>query len=228
MSFQLGIWNFDGKPVEQAFLLHLAFRGAQPVFDAEAAVVDGPVAMLYRPLHTTTESRREHQPYLSAGGRRITWDGRLDNREELLGQLSHNLKDDDTDIAIIAAAVDHWGETTFSRIVGDWAMSIWDPARKELILARDYMGVRRLFYYATGPRVIWSSQLEPLVFAGNQFQLCNEYIAGYLALYPDPDLTPYREIRSVAPGHFVRISYRRDYREPILVFPADNQNPVQK
>jgi asparagine synthase (glutamine-hydrolysing) len=206
MSFQFGIWNFDGKPIEQSILRRLAFRGVQPVFDAEAAVIDGPVAMLYAPFHTTTDSRREQQPYLSTGGQRITWDGRLDNREELLGQLSR-VKNDGTDIAIIAAAVDHWGDNTFSRIVGDWAMSIWNPARKELILARDYMGIRRLFYYSTGDRVIWSSQLEPLVFAGDQFQLCNEYIAGYLALYPDPDLTPYREIRSVAPGHFLRMTY---------------------
>jgi asparagine synthase (glutamine-hydrolysing) len=209
MSFQFGIWNFDGEPVEEALLRQLAFRSVQPVFDAEAAVVEGPVAMLYRPLHSTTESRREHQPYLSDGGGLITWDGRLDNREELLGQLSHNLKDDETDIAIIAAAVDHWGESTFSRIVGDWAISIWNPASKELILARDYMGIRRLFYYPTKRRVIWSSQLEPLVCTGSQFQLCNEYIAGYLALYPEPDLTPYREIRSVAPGHLLKITNGR-------------------
>jgi asparagine synthase (glutamine-hydrolysing) len=46
----------------------------------------------------------------------------------------------------------------------------------------------------------------PLMLYGDRFTLCDEYIAGYLSVMPDPHLTPYQEIHSVPPGSFVRVT----------------------
>jgi asparagine synthase (glutamine-hydrolysing) len=70
-------------------------------------------------------------------------------------------------------------------------------------LGRDYAGIRHLFYYPKSKSFIWCTHLEPLALCGDQFTLCDEYFASYLAAWPEAHLTPYREIHSVSPGEFV-------------------------
>ena len=206
MSVQAGIWNFDGKPVNRKLIDDLSESLSPQGPDGESHYVDGSVAMLYRPFHTTAESRREKQPYISRRGFILTWDGRLDNREELIADLRGDLEASPTDLAIFAAAFDRWGTDCFRRIVGDWAASLWKPEQRELLFASDYMAIRHIFYYLKSDRIWWSTDLGPLVLlSGDKFHIDNDYVAGYFAHDPDAHLTPYREIREVPPGQFVRI-----------------------
>ncbi|MCU1295741.1 MAG: hypothetical protein JWO91_19 [Acidobacteriaceae bacterium] len=205
MSVQAGIWNLDGGPVDRQLLLKISRRLADYGPDGEATYFDGPVGMLYRPFCTTPESRVEHQPQASCTGKSMTWDGRLDNRDDLISELSADLTSDRTDVAIAMAAFERWGPRSFAKLIGDWALAVWNPTENELFLARDYAGVRHLFYYPNRRMLVWCSHLAPLVLSGSQFTLCEEYFAGYLVLWPDANLTPYREIHSVPPGNFVRV-----------------------
>ncbi len=182
MSVQAGIWNTAGEPVNREVLARISQSLAEYGPDDKITYFDGPLGMLYRPFHTTLESRGERQPHLSAGGKVITWDGRLDNRDELAPQLCNDLTDDRSDVAIVAAAFDRWGAKCFAGLIGDWALAIWDPCLEELILARDYIGIRQLFYYPKPKRIMWCNHLVPLALCGDQFTLCEEYIAGYLAV----------------------------------------------
>ena len=204
MSVHAGIWNLDGKPVQRENLARIGQAIAEYGPDGETTYSDGPMGMLYRPFHTTSESRFEHQPLVSDSGKVFTWDGRLDNRDELIPQVLQSLRGDHTDAAIVAAAFDRWGKGCFPKLVGDWGLAIWDSREQELILARDYMGIRHLFYYRKPRRITWCNHLVPLALCGDHFTLCDEYIAGFLASDPDAHLTPYREIRSVPPGKYVR------------------------
>lgn len=203
MSAQAGVWNFDGAPASRETLDNISQTIAQYGPDGESTYFRGPIGMLYRPFHTTKESRLERQPHVFSHGRVILWDGRLDNREELIPQLREESGAEQTDLAIVTAAFQRWGTECFRRLVGDWALSIWEPTQRVLILARDYIGVRHLYYYLTGRRVTWCTHLAPLVLCGDRFTLNEEYIAGYLALYPEAHLTPYLEIHGVPPGKFV-------------------------
>ena len=90
MSVQFGRWNFDGKPVEQDYL-----EKVQPLLlpygpDDSASYSNGPIGMLYFGFHTTRESRRERQPHIMSSGAIITWDGRLDNRAELIRAIGEH------------------------------------------------------------------------------------------------------------------------------------------
>jgi len=218
MSVQAGIWNFDGKPVDRKLLENLSESLRQQGPDGESCYVDNSVALLYRPFHTTAESRQEKQPYTSSRGFILTWDGRLDNREVLVAELRSELDSSPTDVAIFAGAFDRWETDCFRRLVGDWAVSIWKPEQRELLFAADYMAIRHIFYYLKNDRIWWSTDLSPLVLlSGDRFHIDDEYIAGYLAHEPDAHLTPYREIREVPPGQFVsvrsgRISVERFWR----------------
>ena len=66
--------------------------------DGESLYCEGPAALIYRPFHTTRESRREKQPYVSRRGFVVTWDGRLDNREELNRGIRGDLDRSATDV----------------------------------------------------------------------------------------------------------------------------------
>ena len=206
MSVQAGIWNFDGKPVDLKVIADFSQALKREGPDGQSSYVDGPVAMLYHPFHTTIESRRETQPFFSRRGFVITWDGRLDNRNELIADLRSDLEGDPTDVAIVGAAFDRSETDCFRRLVGDWAVSIWNVQQQELIFAIDYIAIRHIFYYLKQDRIWWATDLAPLVLLSDEkFHIDDDYIAGYFAYDPDAHLTPYREIREAPPGHFVRI-----------------------
>jgi asparagine synthase (glutamine-hydrolysing) len=206
MSVQAGIWNFDGQPVDRKLLKNLSESLRPQGPDGESCYVDSSIGLLYRPFHTTAESRQEKQPYISRRGFILTWDGRLDNRHSLIGDLSRDLEATPTDIAIVGAGFDRWGTDSFRRFIGDWAVTIWKPEHRELFLADDFMGIRHIFYCLKKELLLWSSDLSSLVLLSNdEVHIDDNYIAGYLTHNPDPHLTPYLEISEVPAGHFVRI-----------------------
>jgi asparagine synthase (glutamine-hydrolysing) len=201
MSAQFGQWNLDGQPVDALFLGRV-----KPILEpygpdkTDFHVGDG-LAFLYCALHTTKESRQEAQPYHLPSGSILMWDGRLDNRSDLLLALDDGHAPASTDVSIVAAAFHRWGTKCVPRLLGDWALSLWNPSDNTLILARDFIGTRPLYYVCDGNHVIWSTLLDPLVLlAGRSFELNEEYLAGWLSSLPAAHLTPYRGIHSVPPA----------------------------
>jgi asparagine synthase (glutamine-hydrolysing) len=206
MSAQAGIWNFNGKPVDVAFLDKLTSAIEQYGPDGGSTYINGSTGMTYRAFHTTLESRLERQPYVTVRGNVVTWDGRLDNRDELVPQLRDELSVDQTDVALFGAAFEFWGTDCFRRLIGDWAVSIWMPLERQLLFACDYLAIRHIFYYPKKDQICWSTDLAPLVLlSGDKFHIDDYYIAGYFAHDPDSHLTPYQEIRQVPAGQFVRV-----------------------
>jgi asparagine synthase (glutamine-hydrolysing) len=167
------------------------------------------VGVVYRAFHTNVESRRERQPSISHAGCILAWDGRLDNREELIALLHDELGTDHSDSAIVLAAYHKWDTAFPQRITGDFAFSLWDPGSRTLLLARDPVGTRLLFYHLNDNRLIWSTRLESLLELPDvELEVNDEYVAGYLAIHPAPDLTPYKNIYAVPPAHFVTVRNR--------------------
>jgi asparagine synthase (glutamine-hydrolysing) len=210
VSVQFGRWNFDGKPVDRDYLERARASIAPYGPDDAGSYLKGNINILYHAFHTTKESRRETQPHLTASGAVITWDGRLDNRAELIRQLRNVLTISSTDVSIVAAAYEEWGKDCFGKLIGDWALSIWDANTRLLILAKDPIGTRHLYYAFDNNHVTWSTILDPLVlFADKTFALEEEYIAGWLSFFPATHLTPYVGIHSVPPSCFVRLKPAR-------------------
>jgi asparagine synthase (glutamine-hydrolysing) len=203
MSVQFGRWNSSGQPLDPAYLAKVKSIIASYGPDGEGAYAIPNLCILYRAFHTTKESRVEMQPHVTASGRVLTWDGRLDNRVELIGQLGDVLTASATDISIVTAAYGQWGTDCFAKLIGDWALSIWDAKSRYLILAKDPVGTRHLYYSIEKEHITWSTILDPLVlFADKTFGLCEEYIAGWLSQFPATHLTPYVGIHSVPPSSF--------------------------
>ncbi len=206
MSVQFGRWNFDGKPVDHEYLEKARSSIAPHGPDDNGSYSRESISILYRAFHTTKESRREAQPHVTSSGAVLTWDGRLDNRADLIRRLRGVLTMGSTDVEIVAAAYEYWGKDCFGKLIGDWALSIWDANTRSLVLAKDPIGTRHLYYSLDENQVTWSTILDPLVlFAGKTFALCEEYIAGWFSFFPAAHLTPYVGIHSVPPSSSVLI-----------------------
>src|SRR5215813_12214933 len=198
MNVQFGMWHFDGRPVEGKSLAKVS-TVLEPFGAVETRVTQN------LSLATVTAGTRSSRQSPESAPR-ILWNGRLDNREELAAQTG-TVSSAFSDEEIVSAAYRRRGTDTFAKIVGDWAISIADEAKCELVLARDFAGTRPLFYTLKDRCTTWSTILEPLVLLGeHEPKLSEEYLAEWLAFFPQSHLTPYRDISSVPPGSFVRIA----------------------
>src|ERR1700722_12206201 len=157
MSIQFGRWNLDGRPIDSQYLEKV--RSMISVYgpDGSDCYTHENVAMSYHALHTTEESQREKQPYTLCSGHVITWDGRIDNRPQLIGDLGGSLPSDSTDLEIFGKAYERWGTDCLARVVGDWAVAIFNSRERELLLGRDFAGIRQLYYSVTDSQITWSS-----------------------------------------------------------------------
>jgi asparagine synthase (glutamine-hydrolysing) len=131
----------------------------------------------------------------------------LDNRAELIAALGDGPLSGDNDVSVVAAAYERWGVDCFRRILGDWALAIWEPNLRSLVLAKDFLGTRHLYYSPGRDHILWSTLIDPLVlFAENDPALNEGYIAGWLSSLPAAHETPYAGILAVPPACCVVIT----------------------
>jgi asparagine synthase (glutamine-hydrolysing) len=108
------------------------------------------------------------QQPMARADRWLVFNGEIFNyvelRDELIGK-GHAFRTR-SDTEVILAAWAEWGEAALDRFNGQWAIALWDPARRELVLARDRLGVRPLYYAEHAGRVVFASEVKA-VFAGD-------------------------------------------------------------
>src|SRR5829696_3050653 len=106
MSALAGILNFGSGPAavdaSALALLGSALDSRGPDGGYDLAI--GNIGMSYRAFHTNRESRLEVQPLVAREGHMLTWNGRLDNREELIRELKLPRHTTITDLAVVIAA----------------------------------------------------------------------------------------------------------------------------
>jgi asparagine synthase (glutamine-hydrolysing) len=204
MSVQWGQWNFDGRAVDRRDVARAADLLGPYGPDGTGSYTNNGIGIFYRGFATTRESRFERQPYPLPSGAILTWDGRLDNRDELMLELGGSRHIEMPDVEIVAACYEKWQARCFAKLLGDWALSLWNPHDRSLLLAKDFLGLRHLYYVTDQDQIIWSSVLDPLVLlSGHRFPLSGEYIAGWISSFPLATLTPYTGIYAVPPASYV-------------------------
>ena len=161
------------------------------------------------------------QPYI-AQTKAITFDGRLDNREDLLLRLRDALGSDISDAALALAAYGRWGTDGLAYLIGDWSLVIWDAPEKAVVLASDFAGVRPLYYRIQRSRALWSTRLDALVGWTEAEEIDDEYVAGLLMFGGCPNRTPYCGIYSVPSGHSVRLTKDGTRIQPFWNLPIGN------
>jgi asparagine synthase (glutamine-hydrolysing) len=140
-------------------------------------------------------------------------DCRIDNREELADALRI---DADAlailpDSALILRAYRQWGVDCLARLTGEFAFALWDARAGELILARDPMGERSVFYHRNDDFLAFATEIKALWAVPNVPQTLSETEIGRFLLFqrPSDDAVTFFEGVTFAPGGHV-VHVRRD------------------
>ncbi len=213
MSFQSGIWYFDGRPVTPADAESMAawteHAGASPV-----AVSPAPGVCM---------GHSHGRQLFSGPAGTISFDGRLDNRPDLRMRFQDARSTAETsDAALALAAYEASAEEGPAALIGDFSLAVWDARRRALLLASDYAGTRPLYYSVRPDAVIWSTRLQALVDWLPEVELDDEYVMGLLTDGGAPNRTPYRGVYSVPPGHWVRVTPGGAHAGVFWELPAGN------
>ena len=135
--------------------------------------------------------------------------GEIDNHQELRAWLldrGRSVKQS-TDVAVIPGLYLELGDAFVERLKGAFAIAIWDPRTKKLLLARDRAGERPLFYSINDGVVAFASLIAALVSSGsNSFDIDTDAVRAYLqsGFFTAPE-TPFKNIQKVSPGEIVTI-----------------------
>jgi len=165
MSGIVGIWNLDGKPVDQSQLARMSATLAHRGANGERLWIQGSVGLACQLFRVTPESATEIQPLIHSSGVALVFDGRLDNRAELLESLktSAGVSVTSPDPALVLAAYEAFGDQLPERLAGDFALGLFDPNQRRLLLARDAIGIRPLHYCRTGDTFLFASEIKALL-----------------------------------------------------------------
>ncbi|HJR24366.1 MAG TPA: asparagine synthase-related protein, partial [Acidimicrobiales bacterium] len=140
----------------------MAHRGP----DGVGEWVRGPVALAHLLLRTTSVEVAGRQPLEDPTGQVVlTLDGRIDNRAEIRSDLGGEaaLLRDRSDPELLLRAYLRWGRACLRRMVGDFAVAVWDGRTRELLLARDFLGARPLLYHQGAHGLRWASEPQAVM-----------------------------------------------------------------
>jgi asparagine synthase (glutamine-hydrolysing) len=132
----------------------------------------------------------------------VLWDGRLDNRPELIARLSPAKGSEASDTDLLLAAYLEWKEACTDHLLGDFAFAVWDARRRRLLCAVDPLGIKPLHYARIGSLICFASDAvqvlhHPAVPGGYDEAEIAAYLAGECE---SPERSFFAAIRKVAPG----------------------------
>jgi asparagine synthase (glutamine-hydrolysing) len=158
-----------------------------------------------------------HQPISNEDGRIwVMLNGEIYNYPELRQDLvsrGHQFRTR-SDTESIVHLYEEYGEDCFRRLRGMFAIALWDSRERKLLLARDRVGKKPLFYARDDKRILFGSELKALLAAnGMPRAIDKEALADYFAFgYVPAPKTIYKAVRKVLPGHYLVVS-EKEFRE---------------
>jgi asparagine synthase (glutamine-hydrolysing) len=136
------------------------------------------------------------------------FDGRLDNRDELVALLgvSHTPRSI-TDAELAVRAYSRWSRDAASHLLGDFGLAVWDQRQRHLYCARDPFGVRPLYFSTTGSTLVVGTDIRSVLAHPSVPIEPNERHAAaiLLARLTNHTDTLYRGVERVPPGHALTV-----------------------
>lgn len=187
--------------------------------DAGGIRLDSGMALGHRRLSIMDLSPAGAQPMmLGEGGPTIAFNGEIYNFADLKRELvlAGRSFRGHSDTEVVLHAYDEWGMEGLKRLEGIFAVALWDPAERRLILMRDRLGVKPLFYAKSGNRLVFGSEIKALLAAGGIDTAIDEQALSEYLWYGNAyeDRTIYRGIRSLPPGGWLIAENGRFRTEP--------------
>ncbi|MFI1940746.1 asparagine synthase (glutamine-hydrolyzing) [Streptomyces purpureus] len=153
-----------------------------------------------QPMHV--DGSDDGQPVLVYTGEVYNF---LELKEELTG-LGHRFRTH-SDTEVVLHAYLEWGDAFAERLNGMYALAIWDPRTEELLLVRDRMGVKPLYYYPTADGVLFGSEAKSILAHPEAEAVVDaEGLAEIFAIINTPGHAVFKGMHEVVPGTSVRFS----------------------
>ncbi len=169
----------------------------------------GQVGFGHRRLSIIDLSPAGHQPMCNEDGTVwITFNGEIYDFEQLRERLlaaGHQFRSH-SDTEVLLHLYEERGADFLQELNGMFALAIWDCRTRELLLARDHVGIKPLYYWQDGARLFFSSEIKSLLqVPGVPRRLDQARVPEYLTfLWVPGDLTMFEGIRKLEPGHLLR------------------------
>src|SRR5205085_5245358 len=201
-----------------AMLRSIEHRGRddEGVWTSAAIDDDGRrVCLGHRRLAIIDTSAAGHQPMSYADGRfQVSFNGEIYNYRELRRELEARGQSfrTDTDTEVLLATYAEWGTDFLAHLNGIFAFALWDEQARTLLLARDRLGVKPLYYAATNgtsndtaPSFVFASESKALLASGLINRELNiEALNQYLTFLGTPDPhTVFQGIKKLPPAHIL-------------------------
>lgn len=199
----------------QAMTGAIAHRGPDDEgfwWDAECGIALG-----HRRLAILDLSPAGHQPMASRAGRYVlVYNGEVYNHLELRAALGGDWRGG-SDTETLLAGFECWGvEATLRRMVGMFALAVWDRSTRELLLARDRFGEKPLYYGWQGGTLLFASELHAIRRHPHFSARIHPDAVSQLLRYgtvPAP-LSIWQDIHKLPPGHWVRFGAQAQAATP--------------
>ena len=164
-------------------------------------------ALIHRRLSILDLSEAGAQPMSTDDGQvHLAYNGEVYNYVELREELKacgvkfHSRSD--TEVVLQAYA--QWGSDAFRKMVGMFAVALLDLRKQAVVLARDFFGIKPLFYVSGGDRLLFASEIQTLLdVPGVSRRLCGQRYLDYLrfARTDSEPQTLFEDVRQIMPGH---------------------------
>ena len=203
-----GQFNFaDGAPVVRHDIERMTQTIVHRGPDDEGYRVSGPVGLGFRRL-SIIDLGGGHQPMSDADETVwVIFNGEIYNFHELRDELQSrgHLFRTHSDTEVIVHGYKQWGTDIFDRLNGMFGIALWDTRRRRLVLARDAMGIK-LVYYAIQDGTVWfGSEVRPIVEALPQRPHVDPVAVNLFLRYrytPAP-LTVFKGVEKLAAGEML-------------------------
>jgi asparagine synthase (glutamine-hydrolysing) len=200
-----GQFNFQRRePVERETIVQMARSIAHRGPDDEGYFVAGPVGLGFRRL-SIIDLAGGHQPMSDAEGTVwVIFNGEIYNYRELRAELrskGHQFRTN-SDTEVIVHGYKQWGTQVFDRLNGMFGLAIWDARNERLVVARDAMGIKLIYYKIDNGELTFGSEIRA-VLAAEDSKPEVDPVALKLFLrfrYTPSPLTIFQGIRKLAPG----------------------------
>jgi asparagine synthase (glutamine-hydrolysing) len=207
-----GICGVAGQADEslmRAMLARIAHRGPDDEGIYITKTADGQqVGLGHRRLSIIDLSPAGHEPMSDASGKVwLTYNGEIYNFKSLRRELEacgHRFRSD-SDAEVVIYAYIEWGRDFLSRLNGMFAFAIWDARDESLLLARDRLGIKPLYYADTPAGFAFASEIKALLaIPGIPRRVDLSALDQYLTFLwtPDPK-TIFTGIHKLPPAHYL-------------------------
>ena len=205
-----------GAPVDEGRLMRmrdvLGHRGP----DGAGLHLSGPVGLGHRRL-AIVDVAGGHQPMANEDGSVwISFNGEIYNHAALrpgLEARGHRYRTR-SDSETILHLYEEEGERCVERLAGMFAFAIWDEKARRLLLARDRLGVKPLYYAATGEELLFASEIKAILAGGHAAELNEAVLPEYLATrFVSGADTLFRGVKALEPGRTLSWTHQGKGRE---------------